>query len=107
MQAIRSKIIHRCIALAAIAVPLASCDEGVLGPHGPIGKAESIILYNATAIMLAVVIPLILLTIGFAWWFRAGNIRARYLPTWEYSGQIEMIVWSIPALVIVSLGGIT
>src|SRR6202012_2359362 len=43
---------------------------------------------------------------GFAWWFRAGNIRARYLPNWEYSGKIEMIVWAIPALVVVFLGGI-
>jgi cytochrome o ubiquinol oxidase subunit II len=106
VQAVRSKIIHRCIALAAIAVPLASCDEGVLAPHGPIGKAESIILYNATAIMLAVVVPVIVLTLAFAWWFRAGNGRARYLPDWEYSGRIEMIIWSIPALVIVFLGGI-
>jgi cytochrome o ubiquinol oxidase subunit II len=106
VHVVRSKIIRRWIALAAIAVPLASCDEGVLGPHGPIGKAERLILYDATAIMLAVVIPVILLTLGFAWWFRADNTRARYLPNWEYSGPIEMIVWSIPALVIVFLGGI-
>jgi cytochrome o ubiquinol oxidase subunit 2 len=106
VQAVRSKIIHRCVALAVIATPLAACDEGVLAPHGPVGKAERIILYDATAIMLAVIIPVILLTLGFAWWFRAGNTRARYLPDWEYSGRIEMIVWSIPTLVIVFLGGI-
>ena len=106
MQAVRSKVIHRCVALAVIATPLAACDEGVLGPRGPIGQAERIILYDATAIMLAVVIPVIALMIAFAWWFRAGNTRARYLPDWEYSGRIEMIVWSIPALVILFLGGI-
>jgi cytochrome o ubiquinol oxidase subunit 2 len=106
MRAVRSKIIHRWFALAALAMPLAACDEGVLAPRGPIGKAESLILYNATAIMLAVVIPVIVLTLAFAWWFRAGNTRARYLPDWEYSGPIEMIIWSIPALVIVFLGGI-
>ena len=106
VQAIRVKIIRRCAALAVIATPLAGCNEGVLAPHGPIGQAERIILYDATAIMLAVVIPVILLTLAFAWWFRAGNTRARYLPDWEYSGRIEMIVWSIPALVILFLGGI-
>jgi len=42
----------------------------------------------------------------FAWWFRAGNPRARYLPNWAYSGRIEIIVWWIPALVIVFLGAI-
>ena len=102
----RIETIIRCASLTAIASLLASCDEGVLGPHGPIGQAELQILFNATAIMLAVIIPVILLTMGFAWWFRAGNKRARYLPDWEYSGRIEMIVWSIPALVIVFLGGI-
>src|SRR5476649_2498499 len=61
---------------------------------------------DATAIMLAVVIPVIVLALVFAWWFRAGNPKARYLPTWEYSGKIEIIVWSIPALVILFLGGI-
>ena len=106
MQAVRTRITLRGVALSVIGLPLASCDEGVLTPHGPIGGAELTILFDATAIMLAVVIPVILLTLAFAWWFRAGNARARYLPDWEYSGRIEFIVWSIPALVILFLGGI-
>jgi cytochrome o ubiquinol oxidase subunit 2 len=85
---------------------VASCHEGVLDPHGPVGKAERVILYDSTAIMLAVIIPVIVLTLVFAWWFRARNERARYRPDWEYSGRIEMIIWSIPALVILFLGGI-
>ena len=96
----------RVISIATAAMSMASCNEGVLDPHGPVGKAERVILYDSTAIMLAVVIPVIVLTLVFAWWFRAKNKQARYRPDWEYSGRIEMIVWSIPALVIVSLGGI-
>jgi len=92
--------------LASTAVLLASCNEGVLDPRGPVGKAERIILYDSTAIMLAVIIPVIVLTLVFAWWFRARNSRARYRPDWEYSGRIEMIIWAIPALVILFLGGI-
>ncbi|WP_332054322.1 ubiquinol oxidase subunit II [Reyranella sp.] len=79
---------------------------GVLDPQGPIGSAERLILLNATSIMLAVIVPVILLTIGFAWWFRAGNRRARHLPDWSYSGPVELVVWSIPALVVLFLGGI-
>jgi cytochrome o ubiquinol oxidase subunit 2 len=94
------------LALAACCLTLASCNEGVLSPKGPIGHAEKTILFDATAIMLAVVIPVIVLTLAFAWWFRAGNKRARYLPDWEFSGRIEMIVWSIPALIILFLGGL-
>jgi cytochrome o ubiquinol oxidase subunit 2 len=96
----------RAISMTSAAMLLASCNEGVLDPRGPVGKAERIILYDSTAIMLAVVIPVIVLTLVFAWWFRARNSRARYRPDWEYSGRIEMIIWSIPALVILFLGGI-
>jgi cytochrome o ubiquinol oxidase subunit II len=85
---------------------LASCKEGVLDPRGPVGHAERVILFDATAIMLAVIVPVIVLTLVFAWWFRAGNRRARYRPDWQYSGRIELIIWSIPALVILFLGGI-
>jgi cytochrome o ubiquinol oxidase subunit 2 len=83
-----------------------SCRQGVLDPHGPIGRAELLMLYDSTAIMLAVIGPVIFLTLLFAWWFREDNHRARYLPDWEYSGRIEMIIWSIPALVILFLGGV-
>jgi len=81
-------------------------QSGVLDPQGPVGAAERLILLNATAIMLAIIVPVIVLTIGIAWWFRAGNTRARYLPDWEYSGPVELVVWSIPALVVMFLGGI-
>jgi cytochrome o ubiquinol oxidase subunit 2 len=96
----------RTISMASAAALMASCHEGVLDPQGPVGKAERVILYDSTAIMLAVIVPVIVLTLAFAWWFRARNSRARYRPEWEYSGRIEMIIWSIPALVILFLGGI-
>jgi cytochrome o ubiquinol oxidase subunit 2 len=85
---------------------LTGCKGGVLDPHGPVGKAERVILYDSIVVMLGVVIPVIVLTLAFAWWFRASNSQARYRPDWEYSGRIEMIIWSIPALVILFLGGI-
>jgi cytochrome o ubiquinol oxidase subunit 2 len=101
-----SAIWLRAIPITSAAMLMASCHEGVLDPHGPVGKAERVILFDSTAIMLAVVIPVIVLTLVFAWWFRAKNKRARYRPDWEYSGRIEMIIWSIPALIVLFLGGI-
>jgi cytochrome o ubiquinol oxidase subunit II len=85
---------------------LSACSGGVLDPHGPVGDAERTILFNATVIMLAVVIPVIIGTLLFAWWFRAGNKRAHRRPEWSYGGQIEFVVWAIPALVVLFLGGI-
>jgi cytochrome o ubiquinol oxidase subunit 2 len=84
----------------------ACTSSGVLDPHGPVGGAERAILFNATVIMLAVVVPVILATGLFAWWFRAGNRRARRELDWSYAGRIEFVVWAIPALVVLFLGGI-
>ena len=81
-------------------------QHGVLDPQGPIAAAERTILLNATVIMLAVVVPVILMTLAFAWWFRSGNKWARRLPEWAYSGPVEVTVWSIPTLVVLFLGGI-
>jgi cytochrome o ubiquinol oxidase subunit II len=95
----------RAVVITSLCALLASCREGVLDPRGPVGLSEKLILADATAIMLAVVIPVIVLTLVFAWWFRANNRLARYRPDWEYSGRIELIVWAIPALLIAFLGG--
>jgi cytochrome o ubiquinol oxidase subunit 2 len=85
---------------------MSGCDRGILDPVGPVGSAEKMILINSTAIMLAIIIPTMIATVGFAWWFRRGNARAEYRPDFEYSGAIEMVVWAIPALTIMLLGGI-
>ena len=77
-------------------VALTGCHIGVLDPGGPVGLADMTILVDSLGIMLAIVVPTIVATFGFAWWFRASNRRAIHLPDWEYSGRIELIVWSIP-----------
>ncbi len=92
--------------LAFPTLATAACTRGVLDPQGPVAAAEKTILLNSLGIMLAVVVPVIVGTLVFAWWFRAGNARAKYRPDWEYSGQIEMVVWLIPAMVVVLVGGI-
>src|SRR5256885_14485813 len=88
------------------AATLAGCSEGVLDPKGPVAAAERLILFNSLGIMLAIVIPTILTTLGVAWWFRSSNKRARYLPSFDYSGRLEMLVWSIPAMTVLLVGGV-
>jgi cytochrome o ubiquinol oxidase subunit 2 len=56
--------------------------------------------------MLVIVVPTIVAILLFGWWFRASNTRARYRPDFVYSGSIEVLVWSIPILVILFLGGV-
>jgi cytochrome o ubiquinol oxidase subunit 2 len=98
------RLIHSSLVVSALL--LDGCDTSLLSPAGAVGKAERTILLDSLAVMLAIVVPTMLATLAFAWWFRASNPRARRLPTWSYSGRIELMVWSIPALVVLFLGGI-
>jgi len=88
------------------AATLGGCTEGVLDPKGPIASAEREILFDSLGIMLAIVIPTILATLGVAWWFRASNPRARYQPNFNYSGRLELLVWSIPIMTVLLVGGV-
>jgi cytochrome o ubiquinol oxidase subunit 2 len=88
------------------AATLGGCNEGVFDPKGPIAVAERQILLNALGIMLAIVIPVILATLGVAFWFRASNERAHYRPNFAYSGRLEVLVWSIPAMTVFLVGGV-
>lgn len=78
----------------------------ILDPQGPIGVAEKTILIDSLAIMLAIVVPTVIAIFAFAFWFRASNPKAVRWPDWEYSGRIELVVWSVPALTIILLGGV-
>jgi cytochrome o ubiquinol oxidase subunit II len=95
------------LAPLAAALFLGGCDWAVLNPKGPIGDGNATLLIDSVAIMLVIVVPTIVATLGIAWWFRSSNERAFFLPDWEYSGQLEMITWSIPILTIMLLGGVT
>src|SRR5438067_1240361 len=99
--------LHRLAAVGA-ALLVASCrPAGVLDPQGPIGSAERLLLINSTAIMLVVVVPVIVATLAFAWWYRASNPRAVRSLDVAYEGRIEFVTWSIPALIVILLGGVT
>jgi cytochrome o ubiquinol oxidase subunit II len=78
----------------------------ILDPQGPIGAANKTILIDSVAIMLAIVVPTIVAIFAFAFWFRASNTKAHYWPDWEYSGRMELVIWSIPALTVILLGGV-
>ncbi len=92
---------------ALFPLAVAGCQPGVLDPQGAVGVQERQILVDSLAIMLAIVVPTIVATLAFGWWFRASNERATHLPQWAYSGRIELVVWGVPLLTIMLLGGVT
>lgn len=95
-------------AVLALTVFLAGCENQVLlSPKGEVGLAERDLIYFATGLMLLVVIPVIGMTLYFAWKYRATNEKAEYLPDWHHSNKIELAVWLIPIFIIVVLGSVT
>src|SRR5689334_6488268 len=85
---------------------LSGCSGGVLEPQGPIGAANRIILLDSLAIMGVIVVPTLAAILAFAWWFRASNPRAVYRPDFVYEGRLELLVWAVPILIIMFLGGV-
>jgi cytochrome o ubiquinol oxidase subunit II len=79
---------------------------GILDPRGPIASAQRELLINTTEIMLVVVVPVILMTLGFAWWYRSSNARATRDDELAYEGRIDFVVWAIPTLVVILLGAV-
>ena len=97
----------RPLVAPVVTLLLAGCSAGVLDPVGPVGAGQRTILLNSVFIMLLIVVPTIVITLVFAWWYRAGNKKAEYRPEWSYSGKVELVVWSAPALIVIFLAGIT
>ncbi|PVZ11211.1 MULTISPECIES: ubiquinol oxidase subunit II [unclassified Pseudomonas] len=86
---------------------LSGCDWTLLNPKGQIGIEERNLILIAFGLMLLVVVPVIVMAFAFAWKYRASNKSATYAPEWAHSTKIEMVVWGIPLLIIIALGGVT
>ena len=92
---------------ASVFLFLAGCSTEVLDPKGDIGAQEKSLILIALGLMAVVAVPVIAMTLWFAWRYRAGNKKARYAPNWSHSTAIEVVVWSVPAVIIAILATIT
>lgn len=86
---------------------LAGCKTVVLHPSGDVAARQAHLLVQSTLLMLIIIVPVMALTIWFAWRYRASNRKASYLPDWDHSTKLELVIWAIPLLIIVSLGALT
>lgn len=86
---------------------LAGCNAVVLSPSGDIAVQQRDILFQSTALMLLIVIPVMVLIALTAWRYRESNAAARNDPDWDHSTRLELVIWSIPLLIIICIGAIT
>ncbi|HVV39248.1 MAG TPA: ubiquinol oxidase subunit II [Candidatus Paceibacterota bacterium] len=87
-------------------MPLTSAFP-LLQPSGTIALAERGLMLHAVEFMLIVAIPVYILLFFFAWKYRAGNTKAKYMPDWEHSKMDELVWWAIPFEIILILGALT
>lgn len=97
----------RALPILFVAALLSGCKTVVLSPSGDIAIQQRDLIYISVALMLIVIIPVMILTVVFAWRYRASNTKAEYRPDWHHSTLIELVVWSVPLMIIIALGAIT
>lgn len=97
----------RWFLLAGFCWLLSGCDFALFNPKGPIAEQEMDLILISIWVMLIVVVPVIFMAIWFPIRYRSGNKKSTYTPNWEHSTLIEVVVWTIPILIIIALGTIT
>lgn len=100
---------HRLGGLGVVAISLAltGCKGEVLNPAGDIALQQRNLIYSSTLLMLVIILPVILLTIAFAWHYRTSNKKATYDPKFHHSTGLELVIWSVPLFIIICLGALT
>lgn len=102
---------HRARIAAAgmlAALPLiGGCDMVVMNPAGDVARQQADLILWSTGLMLLIIVPVMVLTVVFAWRYRASNEDAEYRPTWDHSTGLELIIWSAPLMIIIALGALT
>ncbi len=101
------RLLPRVIATALAILPLAGCNTLVLSPPGDVAARQGDLIVVATLLMLVVIVPVIFLTLFFAWRYRASNGKATYKPDWDHSTQLELAIWGVPLLIVIALGAVT
>jgi cytochrome o ubiquinol oxidase subunit 2 len=100
-----SRLIKGLVALGTFA--LSGCNTVLLHPSGAIAAQQGHLIVQSTVLMLIIVIPVIALTVVFAWRYRQSNKEATYTPDWDHSTQLELVIWAAPLLIIIALGALT
>ncbi|MDT0355181.1 ubiquinol oxidase subunit II [Herbaspirillum huttiense F1] len=101
-----SQILRRGLLLLP-ALLLAGCNTVVMNPSGDIANQQARLIVISTALMLLIIVPVIILTLLFAWRYRKSNTSAPYEPDWDHSTRLELVIWGAPLLIIIALGLLT
>ncbi len=97
----------RGLLLVPAVMLLAGCNMVLMNPSGDVAVQQRDLIIQSTVLMLLIVIPVIALTLWFAWKYRQSNTEAVYKPDWDHSTQLELVIWAAPLLIVIALGALT
>lgn len=97
----------RVLALLPLLAALGGCNLVVMAPSGDIAAQQRDLIVISTVLMLLIIVPVMALTVFFAWRYRASNKEATYKPDWNHSTGLELVIWAAPLLIIIALGALT
>ncbi|MES2944534.1 MAG: ubiquinol oxidase subunit II [Pseudomonadota bacterium] len=100
------KNLLKLLLIPAIAT-LSGCNWVLMNPSGDVAMQQRDLILISTGLMLLIIVPVIALTLLFAWRYRKANTKADYRPDWDHSTQLELVIWAAPLLIIIALGAIT
>ena len=86
---------------------LGGCDMVVMNPTGDIAMQQRNLILLSLGLMLLIIIPVIALTVAFAWKYRRGNPNKDYDPEFHHSTTLELVIWACPLAIITILGAVT
>ena len=72
--------LYRKCLLLPLLILLPGCDMVLLNPAGLVARQQSSLLVASVFIMLLIVIPVIGMSLWFAWRYRESNTEATYDP---------------------------
>jgi cytochrome o ubiquinol oxidase subunit 2 len=103
---IRPGRVLRHLAVLALPALLGGCNLIVLSPAGDVAHRQSQLVMISTGLMLLIILPVMVLTVLFAWRYRSANRQARYEPEWSHSTGLELVIWAAPLVIIICLGAL-
>jgi len=81
--------------------------NGILNAQGTIANQQYELLITVFLIMLLIVIPVIIMTLLFSFLYRSSRKNVNYDPNWNHSKPVEIIVWTVPIIIVFFLAIIT
>ncbi len=102
-----NKSLLTSVLVVSASFALSGCDWIVMKPHGDIANQQAQLIVTSTLLMLLIIVPVIALTLFFAFRYRQSNTEATYAPDWDHSTRLELVIWGAPLLIIIALGAIT